>query len=78
MKWTAFLQIEIRENYFEIFEHARMTTLSEIKTERVDIVLRHIVTDHVACSAAGKIGTILPLHILFVFGDIPRIFEQLL
>lgn len=78
MKWSTFLQTYIRQNTFGIIEYERMTTVSKILTECIDIVLRPISTKFSACSAAGKIGTVLPLHISIAFGGSTDIFRQLL
>jgi len=78
MKWSAFMQTYMRENIFGIMEYERMTTVSKILTECIDIVLRPISTKFSACSASGKIGTVLPIHISIIFGGSTDTFRQLL
>lgn len=65
--WILCFKKEILSSKIGVLEMQGITTISKILAECIDIVLRPISTNLIACSTVGSEGKILPLHIAIIF-----------
>jgi hypothetical protein len=78
IKWILFCKKEILSAEIRVHEMQGIRTILNILSECMDIVLRPISTNLIACSTSGSKGKILPLHISIIFSTSIDVFKRIL
>jgi len=77
-KWTSDIQLFIRGHVMDVSDLARISTISKIISECIDIVLRPVALSDNCLITRGSIGTMLPIHISIIFSSSFDTFHLLL
>lgn len=78
LNWKILFKEKFSSIHVGEIDVERITTISKILTECIDIVLRPISTNPNACSSIGSKGKMLPFHISILYGGSIDVFRTIL
>ncbi len=78
IEWMISLQRFMTQSQLNITNYERITTLSKIISESIEVVLRPLSLNKGACMSQGSYQSAIPLHLSILFGGTIDIFRLIL